>query len=313
MSKAESYADTLRFKFQDLSDSHSAIQNTRHEMDSAFANAAERNSELADELATARESIVELQAQLEQTTRDHELEIRTLRVELGEAQSTAAESSELNTQLTSELMETRGSRQHLEETLQEKEARAKKRIAELEKKIRKLTHAAEEFEQKLDTKSSAINVLLAELAKKTEQMDSIGEIEDVVQELDDRISGHFENSADDGAKKPPTLSANNDREKVTRVLVGSIGEQELRFPLFKKRLTIGRTEENDIQLKESYVSRNHAVVVTEGDQTRVIDWGSKNGVYVNSKRVKEHFLSNGDLMMIGNTRFRYEERQKRDT
>jgi len=65
-------------------------------------------------------------------------------------------------------------------------------------------------------------------------------------------------------------------------------------------------------LKDTYVSRSHAVVVTERDKTRVIDWGSKNGVYVNSERVKEHFLSNGDVMMIGNTRFRYEERQKRD-
>ncbi len=312
LSKAEAYADSLRFKFQDLSESHSEVQKVRHELDSAFTKASEQNTKLADELATAKQSINDLQAELEKTSKDHELEIRTLRFELGEAQSTAVESSELNTQLASDLMETRGTRQHLEESLQEKEARAKARIAELETRIKKLTHAAEEFEQKLDTKSTAINVLLAELAKKTEQMDSIGEIEDVVQEIDDRMSGHIDDSTDHSAKTPPTVLASNDRERITRVLVGNIGEQELRFPLFKNRLTIGRTEENDIQLKESYVSRNHAVVLTEGDNTRVIDWGSKNGVYVNSKRVKEHFLSNGDVMMIGNAKFRYEERQKRD-
>jgi len=313
LSKAESYADNLRFKFQDLSASHSEMQKIRHESDSAFTRSSDRNSQLAEELATAKQSIDELQAALEQTTRDHEQEIRTLRFELGDAQSTATETSELNAQLTSDLMETRGSRLQLEEALQEKEARATARIEELEKKVRRLMHTAEEFEQKLDTKSTAINVLLAELAKKTEQMDSIGEIEDVVQELDDRMSGHFDDSTDHGAKSPTAVSANNDRERTTRVLVGNIGEQKLRFPLFKKRLTIGRTEENDIQLKETYVSRNHAVVLTEGDKTRVIDWGSKNGVYVNSKRVKEHFLSNGDVMVIGNTQFRYEERQKRDT
>jgi len=313
LSKAESYADNLRFKFQDLSASHSEMQKIRHELDSAFTRSSDRNSQLAEELATAKQSIDELQAALEQTTRDHEQEIRTLRFELGDAQSTATETSELNAQLTSDLMETRGSRLQLEEALQEKEARATARIEELEKKVRRLMHTAEEFEQKLDTKSTAINVLLAELAKKTEQMDSIGEIEDVVQELDDRMSGHFDDSTDHGAKSPTAVSANNDRERTTRVLVGNIGEQKLRFPLFKKRLTIGRTEENDIQLKETYVSRNHAVVLTEGDKTRVIDWGSKNGVYVNSKRVKEHFLSNGDVMVIGNTQFRYEERQKRDT
>ena len=52
--------------------------------------------------------------------------------------------------------------------------------------------------------------------------------------------------------------------------------------------------------------------MTEGDLTRVIDWGSKNGVYVNSKRVKEHFLSNGDIVAVGNAKFRYEERPKRE-
>ena len=106
--------------------------------------------------------------------------------------------------------------------------------------------------------------------------------------------------------------ANSDRERITRVLVGRFGSQELRFPLFKNRLTIGRTEDNDIQLKTSYISRRHAVILTEGDATRVIDWGSKNGVFVNSERVKEHLLSNGDIVAIGNVKFRYEERPKRD-
>jgi pSer/pThr/pTyr-binding forkhead associated (FHA) protein len=45
----------------------------------------------------------------------------------------------------------------------------------------------------------------------------------------------------------------------------------------------------------------------------VIDWGSKNGVFVNSKRVTEHFLENGDTVTIGTADFRYEERPKRST
>ena len=52
--------------------------------------------------------------------------------------------------------------------------------------------------------------------------------------------------------------------------------------------------------------------MTEGDTTRVVDWGSKNGVYVNSKRVTEHFLKSGDRVTIGDASFRYEERPKRD-
>jgi pSer/pThr/pTyr-binding forkhead associated (FHA) protein len=95
------------------------------------------------------------------------------------------------------------------------------------------------------------------------------------------------------------------------LLVGKIGAHVLRFPLFKDKLTIGRTEDNDIQLNAAFISRHHAVIQTEGDTTRVIDWGSKNGVHVNSKRIKEHFLNNGDVVTIGNARFRYEERKKR--
>jgi pSer/pThr/pTyr-binding forkhead associated (FHA) protein len=100
---------------------------------------------------------------------------------------------------------------------------------------------------------------------------------------------------------------------MTRVLIGTIGDQLLRFPLFKNRLTIGRTKENDIQLKAGYVSRRHAIIQTDGDTTRIIDWGSKNGIHVNSRKISEHFLSHGDVVTIGNARFRYEERKKRDS
>ena len=96
------------------------------------------------------------------------------------------------------------------------------------------------------------------------------------------------------------------------MLIGKIDDQELRFPLFKTRLTIGRAVQNDIQLQAGHISRRHAVIMTEGDTTRVVDWGSKNGVYVNSKRVTEHFLQSGDLVRIGDADFRYEERPKRD-
>ena len=83
------------------------------------------------------------------------------------------------------------------------------------------------------------------------------------------------------------------------------------FPLFKDRLTIGRTAHNDIQLKAHFISRRHAVIVTENEQTRIIDWGSKNGVYVNDSRIAEQMLKNGDIVAIGTAEFRYEERPKR--
>ena len=154
---------------------------------------------------------------------------------------------------------------------------------------------------KLQTKSEAINCLLAELAKHAQAPDPVVDIEETIQEIDNRMSEQIDDRS------------YIERDRVTRLLIGKIGGQELRFPLFKDRLTMGRTQQNDIQLKAEHISRRHAVVVIEGDVTRVIDWGSKNGVYVNSKRIKEHFLKNGDMVGVGTAEFRYEERPKRDS
>jgi pSer/pThr/pTyr-binding forkhead associated (FHA) protein len=60
-----------------------------------------------------------------------------------------------------------------------------------------------------------------------------------------------------------------------------------------------------------FVSRRHAVIATDHGATRVIDWGSKNGVYVNRERVTERILTTGDIVTIGTTDFRYEEHAKK--
>jgi chromosome segregation ATPase len=313
LTKTEEYADTLRHKFQDLNDSLSGLMSERESLQESNAQLTASIDELSTKLASVSDLNTELRASVEQLRADHEAEIRTLRFELGEAQDTLAQTGDLNSQLASELVDAHGHKEELEQMLARKEENAEQSIANLEKKIRKLAAEAEAYEQKLETKNTAINVLLGELSKKSEQIDSIGEIENVIHEIDSRMSERFDEAASGVGHLKGMAPIGGDRDRITRVLVGSIGDQELRFPLFKNRLTIGRTAENDIQLKTAYISRRHAVVVTEGDATRVIDWGSKNGVYVNSKRVKEQVLSNGDIVSVGNAKFRYEERPKRES
>ena len=156
------------------------------------------------------------------------------------------------------------------------------------------------LQDKRQRQDETVNRLLAELAEKTQQLESIGQIEGVIVDIDDKMGERLE------------IRAAPDKDRLSRVLIGSVEGQELRFPLFKDRLTIGRTEQNDIQLNAVYISRRHAVIVKDGERTRVIDWGSKNGVYVNALRVTEHFLKNGDILAIGTAKFRHEERSKRD-
>jgi len=297
--RTEKYADQLRRHLSDLSSSSERTLAERNSLEVSLAGAEKKIEELSDALDRANTSVDEMATVRKDAEAAHAEEIRLLRFEIGEAEDTLAQNEYINEQLASDLVDTRGFRVELERMLYEVEGKSRATIKGLEKKVSKLEKKVRNYEKKLEAKNDAINCLLGELAKRSSEKDSIGEMEDVIQEIDDRMSEQIDD-------RPPG------RERVTRLLIGRIDDQELRFPLFKDRLTIGRTQQNDIQLKAQYISRRHAVITTEGESARVIDWGSKNGVYVNSKRVTEHFLNHGDIVTIGIAEFRYEELKKRD-
>lgn len=296
LNRTEDYADSLRQQSQDLIESGASAEREIEGLVQRLDESLQNNAQLSDGLTFLEATNEKLQGMLSDIQRLHDDEMRLLRFDLGAAQDTIVESGELNSQLTSDLVDTRSLKDELERTLGDIEEQSSGRIDELQKEVNKLHQTADSYEQKLSTKSEAISVLLAELARKSEQIDSIGEIEDVIQDIDERMS----------EQRGPV-------DRMTRVLVGTIDDQLLQFPLFKDRLTIGRTRDNDIQLKAGYVSRRHAVIQTDGETTRIIDWGSKNGIHVNAAKISEHFLSHGDVVTIGNARFRYEERKKRDS
>lgn len=66
-----------------------------------------------------------------------------------------------------------------------------------------------------------------------------------------------------------------------------------------KETTIGRAHTNHIVLKEARISRQHAIIRQAGKEFVVEDLQSSNGVYVNGEKMKEHVLSDGDQIQIG--------------
>ncbi len=304
LARTEEYADLLRRKMQDILELQEELEKDRDWLESACNDAYQRNRGLVLDLAEVRETQAGLEEQLATINETHAEEIRMLRFELGQAQDTVAQTEELNSQLASDLIDTREFKEELERMLSDTDEKSRQRIDELERELAREMRRAKQMEEKLEARSDAVNVLLSELARKSERIQSIDAVVEEISDIEGRGADHFEEESDDAAPR------HNDR--VTRVLVGKVGDKLLRFPLFKDRLTIGRSDDNDIQLNAAYISRRHAVVQTDGDTTRLIDWGSKNGVYVNSARVTEHFLRNGDIVSIGNAHFRYDERPKRD-
>jgi diguanylate cyclase (GGDEF)-like protein len=74
-----------------------------------------------------------------------------------------------------------------------------------------------------------------------------------------------------------------------------------KYDLHKSEMKIGRADGNEIQINEEDVSRLHATLTVGPDEVRIRDEKSTNGTFVNTKRVQDVGLSDGDLILLGNT------------
>lgn len=88
-------------------------------------------------------------------------------------------------------------------------------------------------------------------------------------------------------------------------LIVKQGGQSREMELVKDTITIGRTSENDVELKESLISRRHTSIVRKGDKYVVYDLGSSNGTFVNDERIDMKPLENGDVIRLGESEITY--------
>jgi hypothetical protein len=93
----------------------------------------------------------------------------------------------------------------------------------------------------------------------------------------------------------------------TNLLVFLDAAHPIKYPLYKDLMTIGRSEDADIQIDGHFISRVHARIVRTGGKVTVEDVGSKNGISVNSESVKRRELKHGDVIGIGKLRFTFVE------
>jgi tetratricopeptide (TPR) repeat protein len=97
------------------------------------------------------------------------------------------------------------------------------------------------------------------------------------------------------------------REKPYLEQTGGVGRGRT-FELSREILSIGRSEENEIVLKNESVSRCHAYLKKSAQGIWLLqDNLSKNGVFVNGKKVTEAELKTNDLVSVGDFSFRFYE------
>jgi len=67
--------------------------------------------------------------------------------------------------------------------------------------------------------------------------------------------------------------------------------------------SIGRDSSNDIRLAHGAISRLHAKITLINDRYELTDLKSRNGTYINRKRIEKASLRSGDVIHFGNRRF----------
>ncbi len=80
------------------------------------------------------------------------------------------------------------------------------------------------------------------------------------------------------------------------------------FSLDKEKTTIGRSDDNDIVLADAFSSGHHVLISRVDDGYRVRDTGSKNGTFLNAKKISgEVGIMKGDEILVGHTRIIFDK------
>jgi serine/threonine protein kinase len=76
------------------------------------------------------------------------------------------------------------------------------------------------------------------------------------------------------------------------------------YPLSKDIITMGRQSSCDVQILDNMSSRAHCQVRRDGKLYSLVDLGSRNGTYLNDKKVSERQLVFGDRIRIGEAEYK---------
>src|SRR4030042_649984 len=85
---------------------------------------------------------------------------------------------------------------------------------------------------------------------------------------------------------------------VNLVLFKNNGSQKV-VPLPSKVTIIGRRQDCDLRIPLMPVSRRHCQLILNNETLKIRDLGSRNGTFLNGKRIEEATAQAGDNITIG--------------
>ncbi len=292
----------LEQKLTDLESQNSELGERRKEREAAYG-ALQRS--LDEQLA----ALERLRAELAQRVAEHEQLLATTNADrtlIATLEATAAEKSgalaALEAQLTADRSAAAERLAALEQRLAEREAELAQSRVQIEEEAQLATQLAAE----LKVKSTSVDLLQRSVHRINDLGASLAELERRIGSS--ATAGVVSDAPVPSVDADPTellsvesfLTAAERADSGERApkLVGSVGGEDVSYPLSKSEMTIGRGKSSDIRISSHFISRLHARISTRGIATTIEDIGSKNGIFVNASRVKRCVLRDGDVVSL---------------
>lgn len=103
----------------------------------------------------------------------------------------------------------------------------------------------------------------------------------------------------------PQVDTNDEDYAPPKLILTVDGKTVCEMEMTRPRLLVGRSQHNDIIIDSAYISRHHALFVKFGPATLLMDLNSKNGVFVNSRRVSNQIMVHNDIVSLGHHRIKF--------
>jgi pSer/pThr/pTyr-binding forkhead associated (FHA) protein/type II secretory pathway predicted ATPase ExeA len=107
----------------------------------------------------------------------------------------------------------------------------------------------------------------------------------------------------DSVAETVEVGSSTDQEK-SKLIVTLNGKTQQYIELVNSRALIGRSDLSDVTIDSNFVSRQHALLVQDKGAVIIVDLNSRNGTFVNSRRVNAKVLQDSDIIMVGDHRIK---------
>lgn len=93
-------------------------------------------------------------------------------------------------------------------------------------------------------------------------------------------------------------------DQTPTLIVTLSGGRPREVRLTEKRALIGRSDLSDIVISDQFASNQHALLIRDRNAVVIVDLKSRNGTFVNSRRVQSKVLLHNDIISVGDHRLK---------